>query len=89
MPLDGMVRMLARPVPEAYALKEDYQVSPRFGKRVIPCTIGKYKEIDVMTPKTRHLCSTDYETYVNVLVQINGTNTITMIDSRVTGNFVS
>jgi len=27
MPLDGMVRMLARPVPEAYALKEDYQVS--------------------------------------------------------------
>jgi len=42
-----------------------------------------------MTLKTRHLCSTDYETHVNILVQINGTNTITMIDSGVTGNFVS
>jgi len=84
-----MVRMLARPVPEVYALKEDYQVSPRFRKRVIPCTIGKYKEINVMTLKIRHLCSTDYETYMNVLVQINGTNTITMIDSGAIGNFVS
>jgi len=81
--------MLARPVPEVYALKEDYQVSPRFGKRVIPCTIGKYKEINVMTPKTRHLYSTDYETHVNIPVQINGTNTIAMIDSGATGNFVS
>ena len=89
MPLDGMVRMLARPVPEAYALKEDYQVSPRFGKRVIPCAKGKYKEINVITPVIRHLYSTDYETHVNVPVQINGTNTITMIDSRATGNFVS
>ncbi len=51
MPLDGMVRMLTRLVPEAYALKEDYQVSPRFRKRVIPYTIGKYKEINVMTLK--------------------------------------
>ena len=81
--------MLTRPVPEAYASKEDYQVSPRLGKRVIPCTMGKYKEINVMTPKTRHLCSTDYETHVNVPVQINGTNTIAMIDSGATGNFVS
>ncbi len=81
--------MLTRPVPEAYALKEDYQVSPRFRKRVIPCTIGKYKEINIMTPKTRHLCSTDYETHVNIPVQINGTNTIAMIDSGATGNFVS
>ncbi len=89
MPLDGMVRMLTRLVLEAYASKEDYQVSPRFGKRVIPCTIGKYKEINVMTPKTRHLYSIDYEIHVNIPVQINGTNTITMIDSRVTGNFVS
>ena len=42
-----------------------------------------------MTPKTRHLCSTDYETHVKVPVQINGTNTIAMIDSGATGNFVS
>jgi len=89
MPLDGMARMLARLVPEAYASKEDYQVSPRLRKRVIPYTIGKYEEINVMTPKTRYLCSTDYETHVNVPVQINGTNTIAMIDSGVTGNFVS
>jgi len=68
MPLDGMVRMLARLVPEAYALKEDYQVSPRFGKRVIPYTIGKYEEINVMTLKIRHLCSIDYEIHVNVPV---------------------
>jgi len=42
-----------------------------------------------MILKTRHLCLIDYETHVNVLVQINGTNTIAMIDSGVTGNFVS
>jgi len=89
MLLNGMVRMLARPVPEAYASKEDYQVSPRFGKRVIPYTIGKYEEINVIILKTRHLYLIDYETHVNVLVQINRTNTITIIDSEVTGNFVS
>jgi len=42
-----------------------------------------------MTLKTRHLYSTDYEIHVNVPVQINGTNTIAMIDSEATGNFVS
>ena len=68
MLLNGIVRMLTRLVPEAYALKEDYQVSPRFRKRVIPYTIGKYKEINVITPKIRHLYSIDYEIHVNVLV---------------------
>ncbi len=63
-----MVRMLTRLVPEAYAIKEDYQVSPRFRKRVIPYTIGKYKEINVITPKTRYLYLIDYETHVNILV---------------------
>jgi len=81
--------MLTRLVPEVYALKEDYQVSPRFRKRVIPYTIRKYKEINIITLKIRHLYSTDYEIYVNIPVQINRINTITMIDSRVTGNFVS
>ncbi len=60
--------MLTRLVPEVYALKEDYQVSPRFRKRVIPYTIGKYEEINVITLKTRYLYLIDYEIYVNVLV---------------------
>jgi len=68
MLLDGMARMLTRLVPEAYTLKEDYQVSPRLRKRVIPYTIGKYEEINVITPKIRHLYLIDYEIHVNVLV---------------------
>jgi len=89
MPSDGIVYMLARPLPEAYALEEDYQISPRLGKRVIPCAKGKYKEINIITPVIRHLYSTKYEIHVNVPVQINGVKTITIIDSGVTGNFIS
>jgi len=86
---DRMVYILARPLPEAHALEEDYQISPRLRKRVIPCAKGKYKEINIITPVIRHLCSTEYEIHVNVLVQINGVKTIAMIDSGVTGNFIS
>jgi len=81
--------MLARPLLEVYTSEEDYQISPRLRKRVIPCIKGKYKEINIITPVIRHLCSTKYEIHVNVPVQINGVKTIAMIDSGVTGNFIS
>jgi len=49
MPSDRIVYMLARPLPEVYASEEDYQISPRLRKRVIPYIKGKHKEINVIT----------------------------------------
>jgi len=74
---------------ETHATEENYRISPRIGKRVIPCAKGKHKEINVLIPKTRQLCSTEYATHVNIPVRVDGQRTMAMIDSGASGNFIS
>ena len=64
-------------------------VSPETGKRVISHVRGRHEEINLTTPSNLHLCATEYDTHVGILVKINGQRTVAMIDSGASGNFVS
>ena len=49
---------------------------------------GSHKEIYLITP-IRNLRITEYRIYLKVPVKLNGRKTVTIIDSRVTRNFIS
>lgn len=87
MPSVRMVRLSPQQVSETHATKATRRIPPQAGKRVFPCTRGKYKEINVLVPK--HLCVAQYDTHVNIPVKINGHGAKAMIDSGATGNFIS
>jgi len=75
-------------MPKAHGNQEDVRFSPQTGKRVISHVTGRHEQINILTPK-QFLCATQYDTYVNIPVLINGQRTIAMIDSGATGNFAS
>ena len=54
---------------------------------MIPYIRGRYKEISVITP-IRYLYTAKYITYIEVLVNINGKKTVTIIDLGAIGSFI-
>ena len=55
---------------------------------MIPSVRGRHKEINVITPK-RELNSAEYSQFLKKPIKINGWGAVVIIDSGVTGNFVS
>ena len=63
-----------------------FRILTRSGKRIIPYTRGKYKEINIITLKEEY--KDKYTIYLRILEKINSYRIIAIIDSGVTGNFI-
>ena len=76
-------------MPKTHATKVDRRIPySRRGKRVIPQTRGRFKEINILSPK-QQLCTAQYNIHIVIPVIVNGQRTVTIIDSRATRNFIS
>ena len=79
---------LGKRIPRDTTINNDNDEILALGKRVIPYSRGRHKEISVITP-IRYLYTARYTTHIEIPVSINGKKTIIIIDLGATESFVS